>query len=129
MDRTLQRYLLFQLPEWGLVALLLFAIHRYTEAPSWLLVAAAAGFVAKDLALYPWMKHAYEHVGSDPGEHLVGRQGVATSLVAEAGWVRIDAELWRAETRGDVIPKGASVTVRALDGHVLVVDSVGESAG
>ncbi|MBW2316366.1 MAG: NfeD family protein [Deltaproteobacteria bacterium] len=129
MGRTFQRYLLFQLPEWGLVVALLVAIHRYTEAPTWLLVAAAAGFVAKDLALYPWMKRAYEHVGSDPGEKLVGRQGVATSLVSEDGWVRVDAELWRAETRGDDIPKGAPVTVRALDGHVLVVDPAAEATG
>jgi membrane protein implicated in regulation of membrane protease activity len=129
MSRTLQRYLLFQLPEWGLVVLLLLAIDRFTEAPTWLLLLGAVGFVAKDLALYPWMKRAYEHLGSDPGENLVGRRGVATSLVADQGWVRVDAELWRAETGGDDIPKGTAVRVRALDGHVLVVEPEAEAAG
>jgi membrane protein implicated in regulation of membrane protease activity len=129
MSRTLVRYLLFQIPEWGLVALLLVAIHRFTDAPGWLLLAGAAGFVAKDLALYPWMRRAYEHVGNDPGENLVGRRGVATSVVGSEGWVRVDAELWRAEADGDDIPKGAPVRVRALDGHVLVVEPDGEAAG
>lgn len=128
MSSTLRRYLLFQLPEWGLVAALLVAIQRYTDAPTWVLALVAVGFVVKDLALYPWMKRAYEHVGSDPGEKLVGRSGVATSDVGDAGWVRVDAELWRAETLGDPIPKGSPVAVRALDGHVLVVDSSGDPA-
>jgi len=123
MSRTFARYLLFQLPEWGLVLLLLLAIDRFTEAPAWLLVAGGARFVAKDLALYPWMRSAYEHVGSDPGEHLVGRRGVATSAIASQGWVRIDAELWRAEVETGEIPQGTRIRVRSLDGHVLVVEA------
>jgi len=122
VSRTLLRYVLFQIPEWGLVVLLLLAIDHYTHAPTWLLVAGGVGFVAKDFALYPWMKRAYEPVGSDPGEHLVGRRGVATSAVGHEGWVRIDAELWRAETGDGVIPSGTPIRVRALDGHVLVVE-------
>ena len=128
MSRTWVRYLMFQFPEWALVALLLLAIHRFTEAPTWLLLVGGLGFVAKDLALYPWMRQAYEHVGSDPGENLVGRRGVATSVVANRGWVRVDAELWRAEAGGDDIPKGCAVRVCALDGHVLVVEPDGEAA-
>ncbi|NNL66407.1 MAG: hypothetical protein HKP30_09210, partial [Myxococcales bacterium] len=54
--RTLLRYLAFQLPEWSLVLLLLLAIRGYTEAPGWVLWACGAGFVAKDLALYPWLR-------------------------------------------------------------------------
>lgn len=129
MSRTLTRYLLFQLPEWGLVVLLLVALNRFTDAPTWLLVACGAGFVIKDVALYPWMRRAYEHVGSDPGENLVGRQGVATSAVAENGWVRVDAELWRAEAGAGEIAKGTRVRVQALDGHVLVVEPDGDAAG
>jgi len=128
VSRTFARYLLFQLPEWGLVVLLLLAIEHFSRAPTWLLVLAGAGFVAKDVALYPWMRRAYEHVGDDPGENLVGRRGVATSAVAAEGWVRVDAELWRAEADGGEIPKGAPVRVRALDGHVLVVEPDGDAA-
>jgi len=121
MSPTLRRYLLFQLPEWALVGLLLLGIHRYTDAPVWLLVACAVGFVAKDVVLYPWLRRAYEASGNDPGENLVGRRGIATSPVAAEGWVRVDAELWRAEASGGEIAKGAPVRVRALHGHVLVV--------
>ena len=119
---TLLRYLLFQLPEWLLVALLLLGIHRYTDVPVWLLWAGGVGFVVKDLLLYPWLRHAYEHVAADPGEELVGRRGVAVEAVAPEGWVRVHAELWRAESGGEPIPAGAPVRVRALRGHVLVVE-------
>jgi membrane-bound serine protease (ClpP class) len=119
---TFPRYLLFQIPEWGLVALLLLAIHHWSDAPAWLLALGGAGFVAKDLLLYPWLRRAYEKVGSDPGEHLVGRRGVALEDVAPEGWVRVQAELWRAESAGPAIPAGRRVRVRALRGHVLVVD-------
>ena len=128
MSRTLRRYLLFQLPEWALVGLLLLGIHRFTDVPVWLLLAGGAGFVAKDVLLYPWMRRAYEAVGNDPGENLVGRRGVATSPVASEGWVRVDAELWRAEASGGEIAQGAPVRVQALDGHVLVVAADLESA-
>jgi membrane protein implicated in regulation of membrane protease activity len=128
MSRTFARYLFFQLPEWGLVVLLLLAIDHFTETPAWLLVAGGVGFVAKDVALYPWMRRAYEHVGNDPGENLVGRRGVATSTVARDGWVRVDAELWRAETGDGEIPKGTRIRVCALDGHVLVVEPDGDAS-
>ena len=118
----LVRYLLFQIPEWGLVSLLLLAIHHWSDAPGWLLALGGAGFVAKDLLLYPWLRHAYEKVGGDPGEHLVGRRGVALEEVDSEGWVRVSAELWRAESAGPAIPAGARVRVRALHGHVLVVE-------
>jgi membrane protein implicated in regulation of membrane protease activity len=129
MDRTLVRYLLFQLPEWGLVVLLLLGIDHWTDTPLWLLVVGGAAFVVKDLLLYPWVRHAYAHVGNDPGENLVGRRGIATSPVGHEGWVRVDAELWRAESGGGPIAKGTPVRVRALDGHVLVVEPDGEGAG
>jgi len=121
-DRTFVRYLVFQIPEWALVGLLLFAIHHYTDAPVWLLLTAGVGFALKDILLYPWLRHAYEKVGSDPGEHLVGRRGVAIEEVAPEGWVRVHAELWRAES-SHPIPAGTAIRVRDLRGHVLVVEA------
>jgi len=121
MSRTFLRYLLFQVPEWGLVGLLLLGLHRFTDAPPALLWGGAVAFLVKDLALYPWLWRAYEHVGHEPGEDLIGRAGVATSAVAGNGWVRVGSELWRAEAEGAPIAKGAAIRVRALDGHVLVV--------
>jgi membrane protein implicated in regulation of membrane protease activity len=127
--RTFVRYLTFQLPEWGLVVLLLLGLDHWTDAPPWLLVAGGVGFVVKDVLLYPWLRHAYAHVANDPGENLVGRRGVATSPVGDQGWVRVDAELWRAESDGPSIPQGTPVRVRALDGHVLVVEPDAGTAG
>jgi membrane protein implicated in regulation of membrane protease activity len=119
------RYLFFQIPEWGLVALFLMAVHHWSDAPGWLLALGGVVFVAKDLLMYPWLRHAYEKVGGDPGEHLVGRRGTALEGIDPEGWVRVGAELWRAESAGPPIPAGARVRVHALRGHVLVVEPEG----
>lgn len=121
-SRTFLRYLFFQLPEWALVLLLLVALHRYTDAPAWVLWLCGLGFAVKDLLLYPWLRHAYEKVGSDPGEHLVGREATVIEELAPEGWVRVNAELWRAKATDGRVNAGASVRIRALQGHLLVVE-------
>ncbi len=117
--------MLFQIPEWSLVALILLGVHNYTEAPAWLLVAGAVGFAVKDVLLYPWMKRAYEKVGADPGEHLVGRLATVVEGLKPHGWVRVNAELWRAVADHGEIETGAAVRVEALEGHELRVVRVG----
>lgn len=120
---SFRRYLLFQIPEWLLVGLLLLALHHYGHAPVWVLVLGGLGFVAKDVLLYPWLRHAYEKVGADPGEHLVGRAATVVEELSPEGWVRVNAELWRAVASEGRIAVGTLVRIRALRGHELVVES------
>jgi len=119
---ALLRYAAFQLPEWLLVLLLLLGIHHYTETPGWVLWLGGTGFVVKDLLLFPWMRRAYEKTANDPGEHLVGRAGTVVEALSPEGWVRVNAELWRARSERGVIPAGSTVQVRALRGHWLLVE-------
>lgn len=121
-SRTFLRYVLFQVPEWTLVVVLLVAIDHYSDAPTWLLVLGGFGFALKDLLLYPWMRRAYELVGNDPGEHLVGRPGTVIEELSPDGWVRVNAELWRATASDGRVVAGTSVRIRALRGHVLLVE-------
>lgn len=121
--RTLARYLLLQLPGWVLVALILWAMEVWTKIPTWALASAMVAFIVKDLAIYPWVRPAYEKTVDDPAEHLVGQRGVTVEPIDPQGWVRVRAELWRAESAASSpdIPAGATVRVCGLRDHTLLI--------
>ena len=119
---TLGRYLLFQLPGFLVAGLVLAGLVRFFELP---LVGAAALFglwVAKDLALYPFMKVAYEpRRKPDGAEALVGCRGVTQDAVDPEGYVRIGHELWRARLAEEEPPIGKGASVRVVQVHDLSV--------
>jgi membrane-bound ClpP family serine protease len=54
---------------------------------------------------------------------MIGKAGEVASWRAPAGYVRIGGELWRAESiDGSSLVEGQRVTVRRLNGLVLLVD-------
>ena len=91
------KYLLFQLPGWAAAAAVSIALARFELLPFWLAGACFAGWVAKDLLLYPFLRRAYEP-GLTGSAGLVGESGVAEGDLAPSGYVRVRGELWRAVT-------------------------------
>jgi len=59
---------------------------------------------------------------------LVGQEGVATSELAPHGTVRVDSEVWSAESDGGPIHAGERVKVTAAAGVTLRVMSLGETS-
>lgn len=53
-------------------------------------------------------------------EHLIGEIGVVERVTSEANWVRLDGELWHAESTA-TLSESDEVVVDALDGLVLKV--------
>jgi membrane protein implicated in regulation of membrane protease activity len=119
---TLRRYLLFQVPGWLLAGGGLAAAVRWWELPEGWALAGFAAWLAKDAALYPIVRRAYEPDGAAP-HGPVGEHGVADTAVDEEGWVRIGPERWRARRAADSAPiaPGARVRVVRLHGHELEV--------
>ncbi len=121
---SLRRYALFQLPGIACVGLLLFVLWEWQGVPGWAAAAALAAWVAKDAALYPLLRRAYE-----PGPHgaaaLTGRAGVVRRRLAPRGVVAIGPEVWRAEAAdAAAIEAGAAVTVVGARGLTLFVVAV-----
>ncbi len=56
-------------------------------------------------------------------EHLLGRQGVATTQLTPSGKARFDGQLVDVMADGEVIERGAEVVVTAVHGNYLVVRS------
>lgn len=125
ISRAFRRYLLLELPGWGLAAVVVWVVVDRG------LLGAAAGaallalWMAKDLALYPWLRDAYEPGDPDPAAALVGRPARVTERLAPSGKVRLGSELWRAELPPGSAPVevGATVRVSGLRGLTLRVEA------
>lgn len=124
--RELARYLVWPLPGWVLVALLLAWLTDLLDLAPWMPLAAFALYVAKDLALFPLVRAAFR--AARPAGVPVGARGVALEPLAPAGYVRVGGELWRAEveTAGRPVAAGRPVVVRGARGLTLLVEEAPE---
>jgi membrane protein implicated in regulation of membrane protease activity len=128
--RVLGKYALFQVPGWLVVGSLAWSAHRWWGLDGWLAAAACGAWVLKDVALYPFVRHAYG-VGSRPAEsELLGARAVAREPVAPEGFVRLGRELWRARLARGAAPvaAGEAVRVEAVEGLTLRVRAESEAA-
>jgi membrane-bound ClpP family serine protease len=120
---TLLRYAMFQLPGTIGVSLLLAALVRWGGLAPRTAALLLALWVLKDLALFPFVRRAYEARGGGGGaEALVGAIGTAQDRLDPEGWVRLGHVRWRARAPGGSVEKDAPVRVREVRGLVLVVE-------
>jgi membrane protein implicated in regulation of membrane protease activity len=112
-----QRYLLLQAPGWLAVAAALAALHWLTGWPAWIVPAGLALSVAKDLVMY----RVYRDTLRAPRPGLLGARGRAVERLAPRGYVRVQGELWRAETTAGPIEAGTEIVVRETRGLTLRV--------
>ena len=119
----LRRYALYQLP--GIAALLLgvAALWPWLGLPRWSALAGSGAWVVKDIAMYPFVKEAYEPpVAGDPA-NLFGRDGVVARALAPAGYAKLGGEPRKAcvSEGSEPLVKGRAVKVIAVDGLTLTV--------
>ncbi len=121
--RVWGRYLMAHLPGWLLFAALVLLSHLWLDWRYRVEVVVIAGWVAKDLLLFPLLGRWYAEPASDPGARLLGARCKVVERVAPEGWVRLQGELWRARLAPGEAPleARAGVVVRAVDGLTLVV--------
>ena len=117
-------YLLLQLPDILLAGLILFVLHRWAGLPYGWAVGAFVVWVVKDIAMYPLVRSAFTPVRTG-AEAFIGARAVVADALAPLGYVRLDGELWRAESLRpqQAIPVGASVVVRAVQGLTFLVEA------
>jgi len=127
---VLAKYILFQAPGW--IAAVYLAWWAHTDWGLSLLwaVSGVCLFVVKDAVLYPFVKTAYSVA---PGKGAAPERGtcvVAAEDIDPQGYVRISAELWKAELRAGspAIPAGAAARIYSVDGLTVIVETP-ESAG
>ncbi len=115
-----------QLPGSILVAGGLWLFWDETQLPGWVGVLFFLFWIAKDAALYPLMRRAYQPRTTASAERLVGAQGSAESRLAPDGRIVVRGETWRARAVAgeEPIEIGAAVVVRGVDRFTLLVARV-----
>jgi membrane protein implicated in regulation of membrane protease activity len=125
--RVAVRYAAFQVPGLVLVAVVMLVVREVFALPAWTVWAAVAGWAALDVALFPFLRIAYEEGPARGGAAaLVGARGLARDRLEPSGYVRIGAELWRAELVPGSAPvaAGQEVRVREVRGLTLLVEAL-----
>ena len=123
-SRVFLRYALIQLPGLALVVMVLLAIRYLAGIPLWVVVAVIAGWIIKDLAMFPFLKHAYSGRISGSASSMLGMKGKVLSSLSPVGSVRVRGEIWQArpEGRGMNIECGQTVQVTGRSGLTLLVE-------
>jgi membrane protein implicated in regulation of membrane protease activity len=123
LSGTLFKYLILQIPGWALAVVIGWVFVRSFDVPLWASIVLVSLWIAKDFALFPYMRHFYESTFIEP--RIVGDAGVAVTQLDPHGFVRIHGELWQAEAAsGKHIAEGCGVCVRDIRGLLLVVDAL-----
>ena len=117
------RYVLLGVIELLLVILALRVVQRWVVIPDWLFFSLIAGWIAKDVALFPFTWRAYDQNGSHAVEAMAGERGVAKGTLNPSGYVQVRGELWKAERAGEGPPieAGDHVRIHHREGLVLYV--------
>jgi membrane protein implicated in regulation of membrane protease activity len=123
MSSRFARYLLWQVPGWITVAGALALLAWLAGLPAWLVPVGVAAVAVKDLAMYRVMRPTLD----PPRARLLGARGRAAERLAPTGYVRVDGELWRAETSAGEIAAGTEIVVRELNGLTVRVEPVDPS--
>jgi membrane-bound serine protease (ClpP class) len=108
-------FLAFPLPGWELLSARAVESARVTLISVALVMSAIFGLVVYKVAEARRMK-----VKAGP-EQLIGKTGVTISGLAPRGEVKIEGQIWRAETLGDRVRQGETVEVVSREGLILRV--------
>jgi membrane protein implicated in regulation of membrane protease activity len=128
--RVVGKYIFLSLPALGLVVLVVLLLEHWLDLPDWLVVAIIVGWVAKDIVLFPFVRHAFDDGSEGYSYSPVGERAVVHERLDPHGTVRVQGTLWKAELRGDGAPVEKEEVVRVVEirGLVLTVEMAEEDA-
>jgi membrane protein implicated in regulation of membrane protease activity len=106
------------------VCVLAIGARSWVGLPDWAAAGIIALWVVKDAVMFPFVRIAYQPGSRGGAASLVGARGTAQDALSPSGYVRISAELWRAELRPGTPPvePGDRIRVLGVRGLTLVVE-------
>ena len=124
--RIVLRYALYQIPDIGILALILFAIHHWGYLSLWLSIGIISLWLVKYVVAFTFVWRAYDKPRPGDVKSLIGTEGIAEERLDPSGYIRVHGELWRAEVIGKTIPveKGETVQIERALGLTLLVKPV-----
>ena len=121
--RIVLKYTLLQLPALALLLVILILAGRWFDIPSRYSLGIFLLWVAKDVALFPFVWRAYDTDSRKEANTMMRRLGVARDRLSPSGYVFIRGELWQAEVieGNSSVEKGQAVRVHGVRGLTLLV--------
>jgi len=104
--------------------LALMLVRHWVDLPGWFFWGAMGVWLLKDIALFPFVRQAYDRDLSRELHSLVGVQGIVEERLAPSGYIRVHGEMWQAEimSNGPPVEKGEVVKIRQIKGLKLSVE-------
>ena len=115
------RYLALQIPGWLLAGLVVVGLVVWAGVPAWIAALVLAGFIGKDLLLYPVIRATFARAPTPP--RPIGARGVAVEPLRPTGLIRVNGELWTARAATRPLDARTPVVVRGARGLTLFVDA------
>lgn len=127
--KTLQKYLVLQIPGAVMVGFLLVALCYADLLSRVTAVALFVGWCAKDALMYRFVRSAYEPGPLHGTAALVGQRGVVIHELSPTGMVRLSAEQWSARVAEESVTLGEGTPVRVVSvaGYVVTVVREGDA--
>ncbi|MGC9325145.1 MAG: NfeD family protein [Desulfomonilia bacterium] len=126
---VVRRYVLIQLLGLVAVAGVLILIRIWIGLPVWLLIVLCVLWIAKDVALFPFVWQAYDWGSGQKTSPMVGMEGYVLSELDPEGYVEVRGERWKAERRPGETQLRTGDKIRVIDmaGLKLIVEHAGHS--
>jgi membrane protein implicated in regulation of membrane protease activity len=117
------KYFLLQVPSLILLAAILWWARKWFGLPGSLVWLILLIWVGKDVLLFPLLWRYYDSKQLSDHFEMVGRQGIALNDLNPEGYVKINAERWKAvnSDADAAVTAGDKVYVKAVNGLTLEV--------
>lgn len=121
--RVVLKYLLFQIPGWILLILILLMADHWLDLRKLTMLSIVILWISKDLIMFPFVWRAYDQNSQRIVYRMIGERAVVKERLSPSGYVQVHGELWRAELMPDTtaVEKGRMVRVREVRGLTLIV--------
>jgi membrane-bound ClpP family serine protease len=122
--RTAWRYTLFQIPSILLLSSSLFLLHIWIGLSQPVALAILSLWIAKDIALFPFLWRSYDTGRVGQANSMVGDEGTVTDRLDPSGRILVRGELWQAQLHDHSLSAEPGQRVSVLDviGLTLVVE-------
>ena len=122
VQKAVTYYTLLQIPEFFLLALILYGLYQWYSIQVWILTLIAVGWIVKDVILFLFVRSAYEMKKHTHDPRTKGATGITIESLDLLGYVEVNGELWQAKSaEKKMIPAGEKVEVVDRQGLLLVV--------
>ncbi|MEJ2544821.1 MAG: NfeD family protein [Calditrichaceae bacterium] len=117
------RYSLFQVPTLIIVIFTVFTIDHWYELDNTVKIIIILSWIMKDIIIFPFVWKSYIRKDHDKSLDILKHVGIAVDNINPKGYVRINGEIWKAESvePHESIIKGQSVEVVEINGLRLKV--------